>query len=247
MSHDLIQEHRNDLAESLCESDAEVVEKAQKQAAWTWPTFFGVYRDSRTWSSLAYLLLSLGTGILYFTWAITGLSLSIGLIPIVIGLPLLAFFLSSFRALVAFDACMAQATLGIPMGRLALLPTGKTLMTRLGNLFREGRTWTSCAYLILQMPLGILYFTVAITCISTFAGITLTPVAYALMRSNPTPETSWLLEHSFMPLYGPGHPAPMGFVLLVGLLGFLSLTASFHLVLALGWMHGRILKTFTNS
>jgi len=72
------------------------------------------------------------------------------------------------------------------------------------------------------------------------------------MQENPQPIPSlhprfeWL-EHSFMPLYGPGHPAPMGFVLLVGLLGFLSLTGRFHFVLAMGQMRGRILKTFTNS
>src|SRR3974377_803508 len=38
--------------------------------------FFGVYPDSRAWTALFYLLLSLVTGIFYFTVAVTGLAVS---------------------------------------------------------------------------------------------------------------------------------------------------------------------------
>src|SRR5512137_1927147 len=37
--------------------------------------FFGVFADPRAWGALLYLFLSLGTGIVYFTWAVTGISL----------------------------------------------------------------------------------------------------------------------------------------------------------------------------
>ena len=39
--------------------------------------FFGVVIEPRAWGALLYLLFTLATGIIYFTWTITGLSLSL--------------------------------------------------------------------------------------------------------------------------------------------------------------------------
>src|SRR5262249_16389811 len=43
-----------------------------------YPGFFGVVKDPVTYGALLYMLLSLATGIFYFTWGVTGLSLSLG-------------------------------------------------------------------------------------------------------------------------------------------------------------------------
>ncbi|MGG6375482.1 DUF1700 domain-containing protein, partial [Stenotrophomonas muris] len=40
--------------------------------------FFGVVADPHTYGALFYMLLSLATGIFFFTWVVTGLSLSLG-------------------------------------------------------------------------------------------------------------------------------------------------------------------------
>ncbi len=40
--------------------------------------FFGVISDPRAYGALMYMLLSLVTGIFYFTWTITGISLTAG-------------------------------------------------------------------------------------------------------------------------------------------------------------------------
>jgi hypothetical protein len=61
--------------------------------------FFGVFIDPRAYASLFYMLFSLITGILYFTWAITGISLSVGLIFLIIGLPFVAVFLLSVQGI----------------------------------------------------------------------------------------------------------------------------------------------------
>ena len=52
--------------------------------------FFSVYSDPRAYVSLFFMFLSLVTGCVYFTFAVTGLSLSLGLAILIIGLP---FFL----------------------------------------------------------------------------------------------------------------------------------------------------------
>src|SRR5450755_1148462 len=46
--------------------------------------FFGVYLDPRSYTSLFYMLLALATGIVYFTFVVTGLSLSAGFAVLVI-------------------------------------------------------------------------------------------------------------------------------------------------------------------
>src|SRR5712671_766109 len=55
--------------------------------------FFGIYSDSRAWTAFFYMLLSMVTGILYFTVTVVGLSLSAGLAVLVIGVPVFLLFI----------------------------------------------------------------------------------------------------------------------------------------------------------
>ena len=50
--------------------------------------FFGVVIEPKAWGALLYLLFTLATGIIYFTWTITGISLSLGLLILIIGIPI---------------------------------------------------------------------------------------------------------------------------------------------------------------
>jgi len=209
-----------------------------------WPTFLGIYADSRTYTSLVYLFLSFLTGIAYFTWTITGLSLSASLLVVVIGLPLGVFFMGSFRALAMGESRLVESLLDIRMPRRpSLLPEGATMLKRLGHLFSDGFTWRSVAYLTLQMPLGCLYFSLLVSLLATALGLLAAPVFYSAVRWNWS--GTWHFnfdEVHFDPFLTPGHTAPMGEVLLVGVVGFLLLTATLHLALMLGRLHGRYAK-----
>jgi len=61
--------------------------------------FFGVFADPRAWGALLYLFLSLGIGIVYFTWVVLGVSLSLGLLVLIIGIPFAGLFLLSIRGI----------------------------------------------------------------------------------------------------------------------------------------------------
>jgi uncharacterized membrane protein len=61
--------------------------------------FFGVYGDSRTWTALFYMLLALVTGIFYFTMTVTGLSVSAGLIVLIVGILFFLLFVGFTRVL----------------------------------------------------------------------------------------------------------------------------------------------------
>ncbi len=58
---------------------------------------FGVYVDPRTWGSLLFMFITLITGIVYFTWVVTGLSLSLSFLILIIGLPFTLLFLLSVQ------------------------------------------------------------------------------------------------------------------------------------------------------
>jgi hypothetical protein len=53
---------------------------------------FGILTEPRAYASLFYMLLSLATGTICFCRAITGLSLSISLLILIIGIPVLLLF-----------------------------------------------------------------------------------------------------------------------------------------------------------
>ena len=61
--------------------------------------FFGVALDPHTYGSLLYMLLALPLGILYFFWAVAGVSLSAGLLVLIIGVPFIVLFIGTVYAL----------------------------------------------------------------------------------------------------------------------------------------------------
>ncbi len=129
--------------------------------------FFGVFADPRAWGGLLYLLFSLGTGIIYFTWVTTGITMSLGFLVLIIGIPFTGLFLLSVRGIALVEGRIVEALLGVRMPRRPLFsrrnigwwPQFKALVT-------EKRTWIAMAYMIVQFPLGIIYFTVLITLIT---------------------------------------------------------------------------------
>src|SRR3569623_1076256 len=106
--------------------------------------FFGVMADPLAYSSLFYLLLSLATGIFYFTWAVTGLSLSLGLAILILGVPFAVFFVSTVRALSLVEGRLVEVMLGVRMPRRPLYADrGKPFGTRVKNMFTDPRTWST--------------------------------------------------------------------------------------------------------
>lgn len=143
--------------------------------------FFGVAVDPRAWASMFYMLLALPTGIFYFTWAVTGLSLSLGLMILVIGLPLAVLFLATVHALSLVEGRIIEVMLGERMPRRPVYaPRNLPLLERIKNLFTDARTWGTLFYMVLMLPLGIVYFTFLITSISVGLALALNPLVYAL-------------------------------------------------------------------
>lgn len=194
--------------------------------------FFGVAGDPRTWGALFYMLLSLVTGVVYFTWAVTGVSLSLGLSLLVVGVFFIVFFVGTTRALSLLEGRLVEALLGVRMPRRPAYPSrGEPLLRRIGQMFTDPRTWSTLLYFALMLPLGAAYFTTAVAGLSLSLGLMLAPIAALFIDG----------AHVGVAVYD-GRPAvpPAIAIPMAALLGVVLLFATLHLARAVGGLHGWI-------
>jgi uncharacterized membrane protein len=139
--------------------------------------FFGVAADPRTYGALFYMLLSLATGTFFFTWVVTGLSLSVSLLILIIGIPILLLFLGSVRVLSLVEGRIIETMLGVRMPRRpAYTDKSQGWLARIGAMFADGRTWLTMLYFLLMLPLGVAYFTIATTLLSLSLALMFAPL-----------------------------------------------------------------------
>jgi hypothetical protein len=194
--------------------------------------FFSVYTDPRAYTSLFLMLLSLATGIVYFTVAITGIAMSFGLAVLVIGIPFFLAFIGIVRVMALGEGRLIEAMTGERMPRRPVHPGPRMgLWERIGAMLKDGRTWTTLAYFILMLPLGIVYFVLAVCGLSIGLAFTIAlPVAvlhaFHLVSASLQPE--WLATS----------PLPI----LMGIFGIFLLTAVMHGARGIGRLQARVAK-----
>jgi uncharacterized membrane protein len=204
--------------------------------------FFSVFMDVRAYTSLFFLLLALPTGILYFTLAVTGLSVSAGLAVLIIGVPFFLAFIGLTRVIALGEGRLIEAMTGERMPRRPQHPgPAQTIWQRIGEMLRDVRTWTTLAYFVLRLPLGIAYFVVGI--VGLALGISLPAAAlYELARLAGlhnleggmhigVDEGVWTLLPTL-----PG-------LLLLFVIGMLILTLTMHAARLLGRLNARLAKS----
>lgn len=190
---------------------------------------FGVYADPRTYASLFYMMLTMATGIFYFTWAVTGISMSIGLAILIFGIPFFLLFIGSVRLISLVEGRIVEVLLGERMPRRPLYPVAATIGQRILAMLKDLRTWSTLLYMAAMMPLGILYFTVAITGLALSFGFVFAPFS------------DWIIDGTVIQF---GHDVyldrPVSWLLIPA--GILLLTALLHLARLIGQVHGKVAK-----
>lgn len=145
--------------------------------------FFGVFRDPATYSNLGYLLLGLPLCIFYFTFVVTGISLSIGLTPLfLLGIPLLLGVVYIMRQLMKFEASLAGKVLDDEPLLPEPLPLEGGLFRRVGKMLGDPYTYKSVVYLLLKLPIGIIGFTFASIAIAGVVGGIASPVVWVALN-----------------------------------------------------------------
>ena len=198
--------------------------------------FFGIYADPRAWGSLFYMLIAFVTGVTYFSWAVTGISVSISFALFIFGLPVAFLFLLSVRGLAWLEGRLVEALLGVRMPRRSLLPPkdGK-LLDRIKLLLLDKHTWFSIIYMLLQFVLGTIYFVVLVTMLGLSLSVLAIPVLQEIFH---LPVVQFIDTRYYLPQWG--YP-------LVVLAGILLWTGTMHLVRWVGSLHGRYAKALLVS
>jgi len=192
---------------------------------------FGVFADPRAYGALIYMLFSLVTGTFYFTWAVTGLSLTVGLAVLIIGIPFAILFFASVRGLALLEGRLVEVMLGERMPRRpAYADREQPLMKRIGAMFSDPRTWSTLCYQLLMLPLGIVYFTLAVTALTLSLSVAALPIVQAITGHGEV----WFdgVEY-YLPLWATPVTIALGFTLLL---------LTMHMARGIGRMHGLLAK-----
>ena len=202
--------------------------------------FFGVFMDVRAYTSLFYMLLTLATGIVYFTFVVTGVALSAGLAVLVIGIPFFLAFIGVARVLALGEGRLIEATTGERMPRRPVHPgPSASWFTRIGDMLKDGRTWTTLLYLLLMLPLGVLYFTIAFAGLALGLRLALAPLVLVVRDLGLLPIDPGLIQIDGLSF---GAPTSVLGALLCMALGVVILALTLHAARGIARGHARLAK-----
>lgn len=147
--------------------------------------YFKIIGSGNAYLNMLYLLLSFPLGIFYFVYLVTGLSVSISLIIIWVGIPLLLLVGAGWWFLAVFERQMAVKWLGEDIPPMTNPPaeTEQDLWERFKAYLTNPVTWKSVLYLFLKFPLGIFSFVVLVTLASLTLSLVLMPFTYQIFGS----------------------------------------------------------------
>jgi hypothetical protein len=139
---------------------------------------FGVGFRRETYANLAYLLARFPLGIAYFTVLVTGLSLGVGLVPMVVGLPILAGVLALGGYIGVVEAALLTRLRGRDVSVTLANPRELSVPEYLKSVATTPRNYLLVAFGFASFVVGIPLF-VAITVVFSL-GFTLvaTPFLY---------------------------------------------------------------------
>ncbi|NHJ84486.1 MAG: hypothetical protein FK734_03440 [Asgard group archaeon] len=203
--------------------------------------FFQVYSYGRTYLNLLYLILLMPIGIFLFTYAVTCFSTFVGLIPIIIGLVLLYFFLISLPYLTRGYAWLGKLLVGVEIPpKIPVVQKEDTEESfwkkAMSALKKRSILYSFLYFLLVAMPFGIVTFTLVVSLIPTALGLLFSWVALIVefvleggvlsngwMYYTGLPNAFWIFIYCITPI-----------------VGFFLLTASLHLFNKLAIVHARI-------
>lgn len=144
--------------------------------------------NPKTYATILYLLLSLPLGIIYFTVAITGLVLSIGLTPIFIGIPLFFGVAKLLNGIVLFEQSMIRQILGLPSPSVSYSyhqqsEAVQNWLKRMVSGFDGALFIRNLLLVLLRFVTGIVFFVIMVTVISLGLGLIALPVVHIILMN----------------------------------------------------------------
>ena len=120
--------------------------------------------EPRTYGRIAYLILALPLGIIESTILVTAISVGVGTAVMLIGIPILIGTVYAWRWLAVHERRMLRRLTGGPFpSPYRPDAEGAGRWARLGARLADPATWKDLVFLLLQLPAGIVSFTVAVS------------------------------------------------------------------------------------
>jgi hypothetical protein len=150
-------------------------------------------------------------------------------------------FMGICRVVSLAEGRLIEAMTGVRMPRRPVYPgTAIGFWARTGEMLKDRRTWTTIVYFILMLPIGILYFVIAVSGLSVSLTLIALPIAAVLGQAG------WF-GMGGVELFSHAQPEWMfdtGFAIpILGLGGLLLLTSLMHLARAVGRLHAMYAKS----
>ena len=213
--------------------------------------FLGLLFGPRTLGAVFYMLLSLPLGVIYFTTVVTGLSVSIPMLILIVGLLIAPLFMLLVRFFSLTEGYITQTLLGaqIPVreddnsDEIIADDEGGNVASGFWAWFKRSfsdvRSYTSMVYMLLMLPIGIGYFTAAVTGFAVSLAFIFAPIVKLAglsddMHIHVGDADSALIINSAEFLN-----SPAGSVLMV-VAGLVGLVAMLLLSRGIGWLHARL-------
>jgi len=150
----------------------------------------------RTWLAMVYLVSGVPVSAIVFSFAVTGLSLGVGLLPLaLLGLPVLSLTLQGCRALGAFERARVSLMLGevIPAPGQKTLPEGGWLRRWMARL-TDSSSWRQLAGALVLLPLTALGYAVAVSVWSIALALIALPAYNSALPRGGASAFGWVLR-----------------------------------------------------
>ncbi|MEO8695840.1 MAG: sensor domain-containing protein [Acidimicrobiales bacterium] len=188
--------------------------------------FVGVVAHPDSYRNIAFLLLGLPLGTVWFSVLVSGASIAASMVVVaLIGVPMLLGLWYVTRAFANFERGVANALLGqrLPVSPMNS-PRGNIWM-RLRSMSHDRDRWRELGYLMLRFPVGIATFIAAVTAIATPFLVAYAPI---VVRHDDQPFGDWALSSRMEDV---ASNSPWSWLLVP--LGVVMLFVSFHLMNAM--------------
>ena len=188
--------------------------------------------EARTYRRILYLLLALPLGVAEFCVLVTALSFGFGTAITLIGIPVLVASVWGWRWLAQFERRLIGRLLEVEIpAPYRPDPVDARWYKRIGARLADPATWKDLAFLLLQMPLGILSFSIIVSVIGFGLRLLLAPAF-----TGPIGDGDWIAWLDISSTAGAVAAVPLGALIL--LLGIPGLNALGRLY---GWLAGLLL------
>jgi signal transduction histidine kinase len=133
----------------------------------------------RTYGRIGYLLLALPLGVIEFAFLVTAISLGLGTAVTLIGIPILVATVYAWRWLAGVERSLIGVLTGVRIpGPYRADPPGGSWWDRLKARLADPATWKDLVFLLLQLPLGIASFVIAVCVLCMSLGALFAPAWY---------------------------------------------------------------------